>query len=379
MLRILRARLFLASLLIPAAIARPQAAELRDFKGAIHVHSERSHDCHAPFAELAQAAESAGLDFVLLTDHFPFERSIPLGLSFQSGKTLFISGIEVSRGKNAALSNSILGIGILPEDQPSPSDPLPPLISKIREAGGLAVAAHPLGFEHWDQPIDAMEIYDLADNILPHSFLGWIAKAPSTLWQFCKLRFGNAPLAEILASLVQRPERHLDLWDRELQKRRLTGIGAPDAHQNIQVLGMQLDPYEQTLRFPSIHILAEELKSAALLKALRQGNAYTGFDLLADSSGFQFYAFNPKTGRSHIQGSEIPLASKMALKIEAPKTKEGFKTRVTLLRNGEKITRIEQENLSWTLYRPGIYRVEVELWNRNRWIPWIYSNPLYIR
>lgn len=362
-----------------AARAVPPQSGLFDFRGAIHVHSERSHDCPSSFAELAAAAESIGLDFVFLTDHFPFAKAVPIEPLSPGGKTLFIPGIEIARGRNTVLSNSVLGIGVLPDYRPSEPENIPLLIEKIHQGGGLAVAAHSLGFTHWDLPIDAMEIYNLADNMLPHSRLGWIRKAPGYLWRFFKIFFGMATPSETLISLLERPDAHLSLWDRELEKRKLIGVGSPNSHQNVRILGRQLDPYAQTLRSPSLHLLAKELKADSLLKALKEGRAYTGFDLLADSSGFRFYALDPKTGARHPQGSEIPFTWRLLLKVEVPAAKEGLRARIALLRNGEKITRIEHETLHWTVYRPGIYRVEAELWSQGRWAPWIYSNPIYVR
>ena len=96
-----------------------------------------------------------------------------------------------------------------------------------------------------------------------------------------------------------RPDRGCDpragifaKWDRELQNRHLTGIGANDAHQNVIFNGVTFDPYEVSFRNLCTHILAKELSETEVRHALRDGHCYVSHDWLADPKGFVFGAVN---------------------------------------------------------------------------------------
>ena len=59
-------------------------------------------------------------------------------------------------------------------------------------------------------------------------------------------------------------------------------VAGNDAHQNVDFLGVKLDPYERSLGFVTTHILATELTEAAILEALREGRTYVQFEILGD-------------------------------------------------------------------------------------------------
>ena len=52
---------------------------------------------------------------------------------------------------------------------------------------------------------------------------------------------------------------------------------------------------------------------------------------------------------------------------------------LTLLRDGVPIRREEGRLLRHGVDRPGVYRVEVSLRVVDRWRPWIFANPIYVR
>ena len=64
-----------------------------DYKGAIHVHSTAS-DGTGDLNEIAQAANDAGLDFVLLTD--TAGSKVDDGAEKWNGSALIINGTEVT-------------------------------------------------------------------------------------------------------------------------------------------------------------------------------------------------------------------------------------------------------------------------------------------
>lgn len=51
---------------------------LKDYKGACHIHTEYS-DGSIPVSDVITSAQDAGLDFVILSDHNTFCRSMTAG------------------------------------------------------------------------------------------------------------------------------------------------------------------------------------------------------------------------------------------------------------------------------------------------------------
>lgn len=47
------------------------------------------------------------------------------------------------------------------------------------------------------------------------------------------------------------------------------------------------------------------------------------------------------------------------------------------MKDGEAAYQQEGRAIDYAPPAPGIYRVEAELWIRNEWTPWIYSNPIF--
>jgi hypothetical protein len=150
------------------------------------------------------------------------------------------------------------------------------------------------------------------------------------------------------------------------------GLAGNDAHQNIRVLGRQIDPYGLSFRLVRTHILAAELSEPEVLRALAAGHAYVAFDLLSDATGFGFWAEDGAF--QGIQGDEVGIAPGLRLMIESPV--EGL---IELIRNGTVIRTAATPSLTVPVEEAGSYRVQISLKIGGRWQPWIFSNPIYVR
>ena len=131
-------------------------------------------------------------------------------------------------------------------------------------------------------------------------------------------------------------------WDELNRTRHITGIAGNDCHQNVGLRGfytaartirvedtspktlkelqaqlvhsaagarlvlgplrpnrklfhVQLDPYERMRRYVNTHVLARELTEPAVLDALTGRAGFVGFDMIADSSGFRWFAADGTT------------------------------------------------------------------------------------
>jgi hypothetical protein len=50
--------------------------------------------------------------------------------------------------------------------------------------------------------------------------------------------------------------------------------------------------------------------------------------------------------------------------------------RFTIIHDGQPVHVAEGRELSWRAEQSGKYRVEAELKVRNKWTPWVYTNPM---
>lgn len=344
----------------------PPPSGLKRYRGVIHVHSELSHDSRGTPEEIVHAAKAAGLDFVMTTDH-----NSPA--VFQRGRDGLDDGVWLIRGAEFQVErDSVLALGI--QSYINPQDmTFGEVTSAVAAQGGVAIGAHPSRFHHWDDSgLSGVEIWDLADA------------AKVDRWQYPDLVADvlrsdggrdddNLDETELLLSLLQHPARVLAAFDWETQRRHLVAIGAPDAHQKIEVFGQLQVTYPLTFGMVTTYLLAEDATRETLLDALRRGRTYVAFDRLARAATFDFRVVD----NARIQGTmgdELIARPGLSLQIVSP-----HPGRITLLRDGAMIGTAEAASLSLPVDRPGTYRAEVALSIQGQWRPWIYSNPIYVR
>ena len=134
-------------------------------------------------------------------------------------------------------------------------------------------------------------------------------------------------------------------------------------------------PYSFEFRTIRTHVLCPPLTgegktdARAIVRAFADGNCFIGYDRFADSSGFRF-RFESESGQTTAMGTETSFSERGTLRVALP-----AEAQITVLRNGEIIEQQSTEALSVPVSRPGVYRVEA----RRDGIPWIFSNPTYLR
>jgi hypothetical protein len=343
-----------------------------EYTGNIHMHT-RSSDGSGTHAELAQAAQMAGLDFLIVTDHNILIRSA----EGRYGSVLMLIGEEVHDPDRNPEGNHLLCLGIQKEVTRWRKDPQL-LIQAVVGQGGLAFLAHPdersthflpkrfpwhnwevtgyTGIELWNY---LSEFRGYASNLV-RALL--IAKAPFLLT--------TGPLPETL-----------ERWDQLTRQRPIVALGGSDAHAFSVRLGpwnFTILPYELCFRAVNTHILVPEPLTgeithdrALILDALRQGHCWIGYDLLATTIGFRFLARQPSA--SAIMGDTLPAGERTSFEVYLPRP--GL---IRLLRDGQIIASAYDRELCFTSGQPGVYRVEVyrRAWGRRR--GWIFSNPIYV-
>ena len=173
------------------------------------------------------------------------------------------------------------------------------------------------------------------------------------------------------------------------QTRRASLFAGTDAHSNVgfhvfgddaghKWLDLKLDRYETMFRIVRTHVLLADdtpLTRESLLAAVKQGRFFAGFDSIGDTEGFMFTA---ESGAERKQmGDEVPLAN-ANLKVFSPAA-----AHIVIFKNGVKFA--EEFNANELTARPDLpaaYRVEVyqnALGPPFDTMPWIISNPIYVR
>lgn len=383
-----------------------------DYRAILHAHAEDSAHTGGTRAEMVADAHRAGVQVILLTDHFRPPRDFirDSWRGFHEG-VFFIPGSEV-RGFLVYPADSIMDYMNQPE---------PEFIASVTANDGLIFLSHPE--ERLAHPMDGlngMEIYNRhADAEKDKGGLLVLAFKLLDPKQLAELQT-NLQLYpdEMFAAQVTYPQEYLTKWDTETRTRRLTGVAANDCHHNVIFIvkmvdettvrlgtnvdkheGMQrvtadacpgireltrghkpsdelvrvdFDPYYRSFRNVATHIVAQELTEASIRSALRQGHAYVSHDWMCDGSGFSFaVSSSDSTG---IMGDEVKFVSGTTLRARFPVPCD-----IRLLRDGKVITRTHGDRLEHSPTSPGVYRVEGWLTLDNEERPWLYSNPIYLR
>lgn len=346
----------------------------------LHMHTPYS-DGHLTHPEIAQAAIRSNLDAVIVTDHNVWVNG-PEGY-YKEGdrRALLLVGEEIHDQARVPQKNHLLVFGAGREMACQAYEPQR-LLDTIRQAGGLSFIAHPV-----DPPAPAVGETDI-------SWVDWEARGFTgiELWN------GFSEFKSLLRSKLHAvyyafnprqiargpfPET-LRRWDDLMAAgRRVVAIGGSDAHALPARLGplrRTIFPYEFHFQAINTHLLIPEPLSGDLfedrrmvLDALRQGNAFIGYDLPASTRGFRFNA-QGSSGLAQM-GEEVSSRNGVTLQIRLP-----LRTECRLLKDGEpvKIWR-NRENCMFITTEPGVYRVEVYIHYLGKRRGWIFSNPVYIR
>jgi hypothetical protein len=349
---------------IPDTPSGPRAA----VTGAFHIHTRRSDGSGTP-DEIAAAASSAQLRFIILTDHGDGTRA-PDPPQYRSG-VLVIDAVELS-----TQGGHYIALGL-------PQAPYPlrgearDVVEDVRRLGGFGIVAHAdsakpgLQWLDWNAPFDAMEWLN-ADTEWRDEERGQLVRALA--------RYPFRPV-ETLGSLLDRPERTLERWDTLTQSRRVVGIAGADAHaragwRDDDANGyrhgwfLSIPTYQTSFRAFSTTVTLDRAltgdanaDAAAILSGIRDGRVLTTIDALARPA--------------HLELTKDESASTFIARSNAPRD-----AMVVLRRDGRIVAEHAAPELSFEASEQyGTYRAEVHLPHApgDPPVPWIVGNPIYVR
>ncbi|PWU23442.1 MAG: hypothetical protein C5B48_08535 [Candidatus Rokuibacteriota bacterium] len=349
---------------------------LHDLGGVLHVHSTYS-DGTGTVSEIAAAARSNGLDFLLLTDHDTLAARDRGEEGWHHG-VLVLVGEEVSPNRQ----NHYLAFGL---ERPIDHAGLEPhqIVDRVNEAGGFGFLSHPFskGSERFQRAGQGMPWRDLdCDGYTGLELWSFVTDSAERVNSIRELvRFIAAPGRFI----DHPPRRNLERWDEICRRRRCVALGGVDAHQvGIRVgnrVPLRLMAYRRSFRHLRTHLLAAaplrgelEHDREVVYGALRAGRAYLAIDSVAPARGFRFRAEASERDAAEM-GDEVA-AGEWVFRAETPRP-----ARLVLFRDGEPVAEAAGAALEHWSGEPGVYRVEAYLDAHGRERTWIISNPIYVR
>ncbi|MDH4196694.1 MAG: hypothetical protein OEW05_04735 [Candidatus Aminicenantes bacterium] len=345
----------------PAPVASPPY----EAEGVYHLHTKHS-DGRGRVEDIVRTVRGVGLDFVLLTDHGNPNRASVAEQGWREGLLLLAgSELNVNRGH-------LVGLGFaLPERDFSRL--AEDAVGELNAQGGFAVIAHPYSKTRWTWGEPAgyagIEVIN-ADNELKKHYPRLIPYAPALLLR---------PTLALLR-VIDTPAPNLRKWDEMTSASRVAGYYATDAHVF----------YGALLRAVRLHVLLDAPlpaagtdfagASAAIHGALREGRFYNAIEAAAEADGFRFEA-RVADGSRRPMGAEVVL-DPAAPPVFAATVPYDFATETHLVCGGRTVARTTETLLLHKAAEPGAYRVEVYLRERSPLsprVPWILSNPIYVR
>lgn len=342
--------------------------------GALHVHSDYSDGAGSVDA-IAAAARSAGLDFVVLTDHWSEEAPENAEEGYHDG-VLVLVGMEATTDAGHILGLDLPATGVQLRRRNATE-----VLRQIQSLGGFALIAHPdsereeFRWTGWE--LKGYEGFELFNAYSAYTQEGLV----SSLAHFLLNPYLQTPLLDWAVNW----NRELGArWDGMLPDRKLVAWAGADAHGGIPLADgyfLTWPSYGQALRMARNHLWLEAPLTgsvgedrAGIYRALRNGHGYVSLGEADDGAGFRFWAErggvevgmggNMEPGRVTFHASS-PLAD----------------AELRLLRNGALVADGRGE-LEHSTAVEGLYRVEarkpVATLGGEALQPWIVSNPIAV-
>ena len=345
------------------------------YRGAIHIHTKLS-DGTGDIKSIVKAAKSAGLDWIIVTDHNYYD--VNEGIF---DNIYVIKGEEIS----PANSNHYLAFGINKVIEPDIDTQN--YVDKVRELGGFGFAAHP----------DEGQITDDNGNIYPrknsHHSIPWTNKNIKPdgveIWNWFSNWADNLDDSNIFRlaysylfkhHIVTNPSKiTLDWWDK-LNNESVSivpAIGGVDAHAlkyYRYIIPVTVFPYKTC--FSTINntvCLSEELSKIfkvakqQILNAIKQGN-----NMICNHHIYnelpEIFVTNSKN--SYYCGCDIEIDDKCSLHFKANQVMN-----ICLIYNGCELQNYTSDNFVYPITKSGKYRVEVFYKGKG----FLYTNPFNIK
>ncbi|HVO68343.1 MAG TPA: CehA/McbA family metallohydrolase [Syntrophales bacterium] len=350
---------------------------LYDYTGVIHVHSVYSFDGRISVPDILEAARANGIDFIMLTDHSNV-RAREEGFEGWQGDTLLVIGQEIAPRFNHYLAFQINEPIIVTEDA---ADVDPQVyMNDVQVQGGIGFIAHP---DHGGTKLFHVKHYPWINwGVTGYTGMGiWDFM---TDWQGTLTGYFKALFSYLFPAFVLKgpKEETLRRWDQLNKDFKVVGIGELDNHDTMKrMMGLNLSvfPFTKAFKLVRTHVLTEgpftkddKRDIELLISALKHGRVYVAQEYYHEAKGFSFVVQD--NGRSATMGDVFILDGKACLDIMLPTT-----AKIRIIRGGIPYREEITNNMACSISEKGEYRVEAYLKVFGKYLPWIFSNPIYVK
>jgi hypothetical protein len=332
--------------------------------GVYHVHSTMSDGLQLP-EEIAAQARASGVSLVLLTDH---GRPNIASSSFRK----IIDGVTIVGGSEASLPDGHLTFFGAREAAGFRLSSFPPeAMDDARGWGAFPVLAYPddpdYGWRYWNSDLrpGGIEVLNLFTCLRGAS---WVERLRLAMYYpFSHFYFLKS---------ITVPAESLAHWDGFLQRGKIWGFEASDAHGGFRVgswLSMRLPSYADTFSFVGMGISRRYESDPEA--AVRGGDFFNCVRGAGEPERFEFSARNGL--HQFRSGSDAPVSSSLHVEVQAAKQA----VRVVLKKDGGVVRETVGDHLDLENAGAGVYRVEVFLVAHpllRADVPWILSNPIFV-
>lgn len=353
-------------------------------KGVYHLHSTFS-DGTGNLEEITGAANSLGLDFLILTDHGRPNIECANSTAFYDD-VLLIGGSEFSLncGHLAAVGFQVPGYIFPPEPQEA--------IDDVIADGGICFISHPfdrIAWTDWEVEnftgIEVLSASSCAGKISIPGFFAVLVRYPF-----------NANFA--LLKTLHYPVKNIKMWNHFNRMGNYYGIYSLDAHAKLALsdkIRFRFPSYRAMFQILNVYVKVDQdfspdagESAAAIISALKKGAFFNVIEAIAPANGFEA-VFTGEDGSTIDMGGSSA-AERGVLKITLPYS---FATHVVVRRNGMVFKGVKESSqekkflahsdtgktIDIPIDQPGVYVIEVYVSDsRFNTLPWIMTNPFFI-
>lgn len=350
---------------------------LHDYTGVIHIHSSYSFDGRISVPDILAAARKNNIDFLMLTDHSNL-RAKEVGLEGWQDGILLIVGQEISPRFNhyLAFRTETPILVSLGETNINPQT----YIDQVNCNGGFGFIAHP---DHSGSKMFHVKHYPWKDwKVSDYTGIGiWDFM---TDWQSSLDGYLKALLCYFFPAFFLKgpPKETLERWDSLTKAKPVVGIGELDNHDFIwRFLGLKVSifPFAKALRFLKTHVLTEKPFTgdnnsdiSMIFSSLTKGRVYMAGEYYKEAKGFSYFVTEGE--KMGTMGDEFFIEDTATIKVKTP-----VSAKIRIIKDGQLFYEEITDEAICFANQPGVYRVEVYLKIMGKFLPWIFSNPVYVK
>ena len=346
-----------------------------DYAGAIHIHTDYSFDGNVKMPDVIRSAKKAGLDFIVITDHFRMDAKRDGWEGWHDG-LLVIVGEEISPRYNHYLAIGIETPIIAWKKSSDPQE----YMDAVRNQGGIGLIAHPdhtgaPGFGVWAYPWNDWNVKGYTGVSIWDMMTDWQEKLTSLPRALLAFAFPTR--------MISGPKQvTLGRWDDLNKTGKVAGFGEIDNHNSRKTYfghDFRIFPFDFAFRTIRTHILLREKLSAdvqvakkQVIEAIKSCSLYVAQEHELGAKGFEFRIYDAE--ETAYTGGDFKFKGKPAI-LEAKIPHQGL---LRVIRDGAVILEQKKAYANVEIEQAGVYRIEARRRTIFGYRPWIYSNHIRV-